>query len=277
MGMNPRLLRPTPTGFDPRRIAGLEVWLDASDVSTVTLNGGNVSEWRSKVGSRTFTQSTAAAQPIYATAFRNGRNALQFDLARRLVSTQAASAWRFIHAEKIVMFAVSRTNTGGNNAGTIASTFDDYAGTGKRGVHFFFDQRNVNLDKIVCNSIRSIDVSYAWANELAGVTGGNLHALQFVSDPGIDGNTGSVALQRMRIRTSTVTTANTSGAVTFANSQAADDPTQTMSIGSQSSASTLIRPLSGHICEILIYRGESARLATERLAIRNYLVAKWAI
>jgi hypothetical protein len=66
MGMNPRLLRPTASGFDPRRISGLTGWWDASDAATITLNGTTVSEWRDKSGaSRHLTQSTAANQPTY--------------------------------------------------------------------------------------------------------------------------------------------------------------------------------------------------------------------
>jgi hypothetical protein len=79
MGMNPRLLRPTPTGFDPRRIAGLQVWLDGSDSSTFTLNGSTVSEWRDKSGnSRHFAQATAAQQPVAASNVKNGRGAVAF-------------------------------------------------------------------------------------------------------------------------------------------------------------------------------------------------------
>jgi hypothetical protein len=31
MPMNPRLLRPRASGFDPRSISGLALWLDAAD------------------------------------------------------------------------------------------------------------------------------------------------------------------------------------------------------------------------------------------------------
>jgi hypothetical protein len=44
MPMNPRLLRPTPTGFDLRRLSGLVQWYDAADQSTMTLNGTTVQE-----------------------------------------------------------------------------------------------------------------------------------------------------------------------------------------------------------------------------------------
>jgi hypothetical protein len=76
MPTNPRLLRPraaASTGFNPRSISGLALWLDAADSASVTLNSGNVSEWRDKSGnSRHFAQSTAANQPAYVAAGRNG-------------------------------------------------------------------------------------------------------------------------------------------------------------------------------------------------------------
>ena len=79
MPMNPRLLRPLSTGFDPRRISGLELWLDGSDSSTITLNSTTVSEWRDKSGkSNTFTQGTALNQPTFVASSKNGRSAINF-------------------------------------------------------------------------------------------------------------------------------------------------------------------------------------------------------
>ena len=77
--MNPRLLRPTPTGFDLRRLSGLVQWYDAADQSTMTLNGTTVSEWRSKVGGVAVSQATAGAQPTLTQNYYNGRSALTFD------------------------------------------------------------------------------------------------------------------------------------------------------------------------------------------------------
>lgn len=45
----------------------VQLWLDASDASTVDLNGNSVSAWRDKsVYKRHATQSNAAAQPLYS-------------------------------------------------------------------------------------------------------------------------------------------------------------------------------------------------------------------
>lgn len=79
MAMNPRLLRPLSTGFSPKQISGLQLWLDGSDSSTITLNSTTVSEWRDKSGKgNTFTQATALNQPTFVASAKNGRSAINF-------------------------------------------------------------------------------------------------------------------------------------------------------------------------------------------------------
>lgn len=79
MPMSPRLLRPR-NAFSPRSISGLQLWLDASDAASVTLNGSTVSEWRDKSGgNRHATQGTANNQPPYAASSLNSRATLTLD------------------------------------------------------------------------------------------------------------------------------------------------------------------------------------------------------
>jgi hypothetical protein len=82
MAMNPRLLRPTVSGFNPNSISGLVYWWDANDASTITLNTANnpatVSQWTSKAsGNTAATQTTSNNQPTTTTV--NGRTAILFD------------------------------------------------------------------------------------------------------------------------------------------------------------------------------------------------------
>jgi hypothetical protein len=93
MAMNPRLLRPLATGFNPKSIAGLVGWWDASDATTVTLNGSDVSQWRDKSGSaRHLNQTDASLQPAYATASENGLNAVLWPSTTNSRTMQAASS-----------------------------------------------------------------------------------------------------------------------------------------------------------------------------------------
>lgn len=57
------------------------LWLDASDSSTITLNGSNVSQWNDKSGNnRNATQSSAGEQPTYVTTAQNSLNVIDFNL-----------------------------------------------------------------------------------------------------------------------------------------------------------------------------------------------------
>ncbi len=106
MAMNPRLLAPRATGFNPKSISGLSLWLDASQSSSVTLNSGNVSQWSDLSGNgRNFTQATAAAQPLYATAAMNGRSVVRADGTNHSMSQTAGTS---INAASITMIFAMR-------------------------------------------------------------------------------------------------------------------------------------------------------------------------
>ena len=79
MSMNPRLLRPTASGFSPRSISGLALWLDAGDASSITAVSGAVSEWRDKTGTKTVLQGTPANRPTLVSNVFGSRPAVRFD------------------------------------------------------------------------------------------------------------------------------------------------------------------------------------------------------
>ena len=120
MSMNPRLLRPTASGFNPRQIAGLADWWDASDSSTVTLNGTTVSSWANKATGPALAQATPGAQPTYTTAGVNGRNVLTFDGGDVLTATATYSTLT------TTVLAVVRENSAVGNCGI----FSFHASTG---------------------------------------------------------------------------------------------------------------------------------------------------
>ena len=65
--------------WDPSQLAGLALWLDADDASTITLNGATVSQWDDKSGNnRNASQTTATSQPTNPIDINN-RRVIQFD------------------------------------------------------------------------------------------------------------------------------------------------------------------------------------------------------
>jgi hypothetical protein len=111
MSMNPRLLRPTASGFNPRSVSGLDLWFDAADSATVTEAGGagtGVSTWanKSELTGRNMTQTTPNNRPLYTAAYLNGRQAVVFDGTDDLLNCTSATL-----THPFDLFAVMRHNS----------------------------------------------------------------------------------------------------------------------------------------------------------------------
>jgi len=119
MAMSPRLLRPRATGFNPKSISGLLLWLDAADSSSYTIATG-VSEWRDKSGNgRNFVQATGNNQPAISTITQNGKSLLEFDGTNdRLVASG-----NFLQIASCTLFAAFR-RISGTYGGVLSSSTD---------------------------------------------------------------------------------------------------------------------------------------------------------
>jgi len=88
MPMNPRLLVPRATGFNPKSLPGLKIWLDAGKSSSLTMNGGDVSQVDDLSGNGFHASQIAGAdQPTLNSTGFNGKPTLEFDLTDSLVSS----------------------------------------------------------------------------------------------------------------------------------------------------------------------------------------------
>jgi hypothetical protein len=96
--------------FAPTDIAGLQLWLDASDASSVTLDGSNnVEQWNDKSGNaRHATQATALLRPAYSTAAVNSLNAVTFNGTSHRVATGSFS----VSQPYTLCVVISSTNNG---------------------------------------------------------------------------------------------------------------------------------------------------------------------
>jgi hypothetical protein len=88
MAMNPKLLRPKASGFNPKSIPGLKLWLNAANTSSMTFNGSTVSQVNDLSGNGFHaTQATANNQPTYQATGLNGRPTLFLDANDTITST----------------------------------------------------------------------------------------------------------------------------------------------------------------------------------------------
>ena len=258
MGMNPRLLRPTASGFNPKSIANLGLWLDASADSSLTFNATTVSEWRDLSGNaRHFAQATAANQPSGAVTTQNGRRVLSFEhvpgTPSRLVGNSASlSIARNVAG--LTMIAVAKSDLNDTLRPIIFASVG--TGTGSRasmGTAFSapnnFTTGNRRLD---ADSSQAATASSNNTN--ANVFGGVLDYANAAAYLHLNGTT-------VATNTSFQTAGNTS-----------DTNSQAIRVGSDAGD---VFNWRGWISEIIVY--QRALSATERQRVERYLGRKWGI
>lgn len=136
--MNPALrdiLEESATAaFSPSSIAGLVLWLDASDASSVTLDGSNnVSQWNDKSGNgRHAAQATALNRPSWLTNQLNGFGAVKPNGSNQWLEVPSMPA---VDAGWTVLIVTKRGTTSasgivGANSGTLSSALVIGPGTG---------------------------------------------------------------------------------------------------------------------------------------------------
>ena len=161
MPMNPRLLRPTVSGFDPRRIAGLVGWWDADDSSTITVSTG-VSAWRDKVTGILANQAIGNNQPEYRLASVNNKNAVYFDGINKDLLSAANAVMNVTDLTFTVVFKPDATtsNTGLVNKSGINLNPAGFGFQLRTGGEVWF-QTSDNLSALVTSSGLTTDLSVA--------------------------------------------------------------------------------------------------------------------
>jgi len=238
-----------PTAFtSPTGLAGLQLWLDASDASTLfdaTSGGllvaadGGVARWEDKSGNgKHATQATSANRPLRKTNQQNGLDALLFD-----GSNDAFSFSSITIPNSHSVFQVYQRLTGVESFGIANST----SGNVRYASLWFTD-----------------GILYQISNAPANFTthgGSNAAAGYFVVST-IRNATTSIDVRR---NGSSVASVTTGAGVTNAASGSWN------AIGDRSQSNFH----SGNLCEIIVY--DSALSDTNREAVETYLLAKWGI
>jgi len=248
MAMNPRLLRPTASGFNPASIAGIANWWDAADARTLTTTGSpiEVSEWRSKAGRKNAaTQTTPENRPTTTTI--NGRTAIQFDGSNDGFNFTGTAA-----TDETWIIAAAQT---ADQSGARALVND---GTGGQGI---------NVAK--GGSARLVDASFGGSTE--GVT--RLRP-QYAAPNTVPFGPAVVSVVRSAVAGGFVFIDGTQRISSVDGSASFTTPgaTTIQRIGYYSSA---LFQFQGWIGEILLY--DRPLSATERLRVERYLGKKWGI
>lgn len=269
MPMSPRLLRPkalAPSGFDPRSIAGLTLWMDASDSSTMfdATSGGSlvaadgaVARWEDKSGNgKHFTQGVANNRPTRKVAVQGGKDVLRFNgTTNRLDSASAvlgsgATPVTLLCAIKFSSFtSFPEILEVGNNPRVGETT------VGYQFIAF-------NDGAMYCSNLGGNNQRYTAASALSAAT---WYALSYNSSGA------AFSSSNPKFWRNGSTQASTRGTGTGTPNITASHVGR---IGANLNG-TVSQFLNGDIGELLAY---TANLSdAERQAVENYLLAKWAI
>lgn len=258
--MSPRLLRPRQTGFNPQSIAGLELWLDASTISTITQDGTSVTAWASRSGSLSVTQSVTNNAPTYESSVSglNSKPALLFDGTNDIL-LNTTSGLLAAGEPAMTLFVAHRPSTIGNNCVFDIAQGASYAGTGT--IRRFLSSANYSQAGRAYFAFGTRDFLYNNSQTLANVAA--IHGIVVAA-----GDVSSAAPNPVYYKNGTSsapTNTVATGDVTFTPSR--------FSVGSSSQGASEF--YSGHIAEVLLYN--KALSDAERLSVERYLGSKYGI
>jgi hypothetical protein len=301
MGMNPRTLRPSATGFNPRSISGLALWLDAADTSTLyttdagpvtavsspldisgcklwldaddastfTLVGSSVSEWRDKSGSGAphATQSSAPARPSRVSAAVNGRAAVEFQGTHALTFASSTASFNYLHnATGATVFIVVRPDTA-SNPDAIRYLFNNTNNSSANvGVSIFIDDRssvsrNNGLFATASRGVSGAATSSVYDNNLFAA----MDAYSVVAITFDNANATAAARLLLRANGGQAAAVNTTS-----NAASSGNASLDMTVGNFGGGGS-----PAGIAEIVFYEGVLS--TTSRARVEAYLAAKWGI
>lgn len=256
MPQSPRLLRPRASGFNPRSISGLALWLDASDASTLyqdaaattpaTAANDPVGAWLDKSGNgRNATQATGASRPRIASATTNGRKVAEWHSSTSRMQIASTAVMN----DSMTLFAVAKrgpTAWGGGGGGGYGSILNE-AGT------------TSGTQLRVENGVLEL---FGGSNKSSFTPSGSLG----VSSPiVISGSVSSLA-----------TSLFINGAAVDSDAAAGSAASGSLTeIGAYNVSTGGGGPLNAEIAELITY--SRAISLSERQRLERYLAAKWGI
>jgi hypothetical protein len=242
-----------------------QLWLDASDSSTITQSSGSVSQWNNKGSLGNFTQGSAGSQPTTGVTTLNGLNVLDF--ANDFLIAANSAEWKFLHDGTVFeLFGVVRV---GNTANPDAflNIIGNNGGSGtKIGFSLFYDDRSsISANDVIRHRVHN-GGTRPLENDSANdyFTPNQFAIISAFTDP-----SNATAADRGEFRTNgdSLVKNNTS-----TGTPSTSNPTHALEICGDGAA----RNSANSVAEIIVISGANAT-STNRTNIINYLSDKWGI
>ena len=240
-------------------IAGYTAWYDASDTSTITLSGSNVTQWNDKSGNAYhLSQATTSRQPRSGINTVNGRNAITYDGTDDRLQASTASNWTFLHHTATHTFMVFYTNTAAASQRLMETSTDGEF----RGIMYTIDTNDTVYAE--CDTGNVSNRPYQMSTTLTVPQPGASY-WTFASDPG-----NATAANRIKIRKNGVAAGGTNTNTATPSTSVASYP---LTVGGWAKPDSY--SLNGYMCEIIIY--PSILSDSDRNTVESYLATKWGI
>lgn len=223
--------------WTPADMPGLDLWLDASDASTITETGGAVTEWADKSGQGhdAVQAGSDLTRPTTGAATQNGLNVLQFGSGDYLATTANST-------NEMSLIVVAVVSAQGSPLGS--------AGASSSRCYLLGNGANVYISAAVgaiLYSVQTTDV--AW----------NVFR---VAELAFNGS---------------AVTLYSSGKQEYTGAQSGTGAnTATLNVGAINNNGSPTLYCIGQIAEIIVVKGRIIS-ASERTAVSAYLMAKWGI
>jgi hypothetical protein len=269
--MNQRLLRPRASGFDPRSISGLALWLDAadtqslyttdagpvtpvsapteisgcvgwwdaSDAASITQSGGLVSQWNDKSGLNNHATASGSARPTLTAGVLNGRSVMTFDGTANAMTVAANAAFNSNDLTYFVVFRqASPANKGIYTKLNADGTSLGFGLAARSPAAVWLLQKNAGLSQILTANVDPTTATRIYTVTSTTTATGFLDGLPYVA---ATGQTASHSLN------------------------------QAVTLGARASSEYL----NGFIAEIIHFN--TALSTSGRARVEAYLAAKWGI
>jgi hypothetical protein len=241
-----------------------QLWLDASDDTTITVSGTAVTQWNDKSGNgRNFTQGTAANRPINGAITQNGLNIIKFE-ANDFVSHGTASTWNFLHdgTQHIIAMVVRYGDVA--DPGQFAYVFWNNDTSTQIGFRLDYSSAGALTGRMTHSVSNGVLNSRPILNNTAdGLFPGNdFHVFAVVARPG-----DAVAAQRSNFFTN-FDTGNRNNTLT--NTPSASNATLNTAVGAS------FNGVITYVAELIVVSGTNANEATA-LTLMRYLNNKWQV
>jgi hypothetical protein len=269
----PRGLNPYDEAVVQRRlwtpaIIRSALWLDANDLSTISVATG-ISEWRDKSGNgRHVSQATGGTQPTFTRNGLNGLPVLSFNGSQYLTSPAAVSTWNFLHnTNGSSVFAVWKAGNVSDPNTFYALLGTNGAASANIGYSLGYEDRVTALRNNT--GVASVSRGVSGQSAVINITADEAHPantpviISQVADP----NNGTAA-NRSFLRINQTLTQN--NANTFA--PVATNASFALQIGASGNNRD---PMVGYIAEIVVF--SSILNDRVRQQVEGYLAWKWGL